>query len=284
MAGAQLAIRRRIRSVQSTLQITKAMELVATSRLQKLRNRMDGGKVYSDMLYKTMSQILTGLPDEEKQKLSSYLVPDEKGKPVTVIFGADSGMCGAYNANLDKFLENNIGADDLVIVCGNKPIRWLEQNGIKPYQSYPDFDRADVNSTNAIAFDALDLFEQGKASRIRVVYTEFVNAATFEPRMVTLLPVESLDKNAKVTDEVLVEPDPAKVLRELIPLYVRNLMYSYMMRAKTSEQGSRRLAMETATDNAQDLEQELQLAYNKARQGAITQEITEITSSTMSEQ
>ena len=125
---------------------------------------------------------------------------------------------------------------------------------------------------------ALDLYDQEKISSIKIIYTEYVNSVTFRPKMVELLPVDRTKAEDKYNEEILFEPNPVDIINALVPMYIRNLVYSYLIRSKTSEQASRRMAMETATDNGNELHDTLVIEYNKARQAAITQEITEISS------
>lgn len=297
MAQTQIKIRRRIKSVESTLQITKAMELVAASRLQRNRSRMLRDKVYADTLYYVMGQVLSAYQEEaanEREKRQEegeeggrpdlpYLADKGFHKPLVIALGADNGMCGAYNMNQQKFLEENLKEGDLFVPCGDKLVGWAQKSGISVLESYPAFDHASVEEAEEIARKALKMFDAGEISEIRVMYTEYVSAGTFVPKMVTLLPLR-LEEGEKrpYTDPIELAPSPQSVLQDLVPVYLQNLMYSYLLRSKTSEQASRRLAMQMASDNAEDLKEELTLEYNKARQASITQEITEISVSGMS--
>jgi len=281
MAETQVTIRRRIRSVNNTLQITKAMELVATSKLQRQKNRMLEGKVYADTLYEIISKAFGALDETKAESISPYLVKRDFDRPLVIVFGSDDGMCGSYNSNLDKFVRENVGPNDRVFVCGKKQIRTFEREGREYFRSFANFSRFEAVNIRKIADQALQMYELGEISEIRIIYTEYVNAATFEPTVKRLLPVDRSEFRGEET-EILFEPDPTNIVDKLIPMYVRNVMYSLVLRARTSEYASRRLAMETATDNANELKEELTLSYNKARQAAITQEINEISVNGMS--
>ncbi len=281
MASNKTAIRRRIKSVNSTLQITKAMELVATSKLQRQRNRMLKDKEYADLLYRAVSKVLQnyeGNNVDDLREISPYLATKVVDKPLVIIFGSDTGLCGAYNLNLAKFMEENTKPEDLIVACGTKIVNWCKHNNVKAYKEYPTFEKAGVEATNRLANMALDLYDREKISSIKIIYTEYVNSVTFRPKMVELLPVDRSKAEDKYNEEILFEPNPVDIINALVPMYIRNLVYSYLIRSKTSEQASRRMAMETATDNGNELHDTLVIEYNKARQAAITQEITEISS------
>lgn len=282
MADTQIAIRRRIRSVNNTLQITRAMELVATSKLQRQKNRMLKGKVYADTLREMIGKALSSLDAMPEKPVSPYLEKRDFDRPLVIVIGSDEGMCGAFNSNLEKFVLANVRPEDRLVLCGDKVIRAAERNGLQAYTVYHDFSHADETLIRHIGEEALKMFREHEISEIRVIYVEYINAASFEPTMTCLLPIERDHFSQEEPPEILFEPDAEGIVNELIPMYVRNVFYSLVLRSKTSEYASRRLAMETASDNAVELKEELTLSYNKARQAAITQEITEISVSGMS--
>lgn len=270
MGQSMQTIKRRIRSIQSTMKITNAMELVATSKLQKQKGKMEQNKEYSNYLYDTVSRILSVYSEQDH----IYLTKHTFDKPLTIVFTGDTGLCGGYHANLFRYLEEHVKKENPMIMIGQKGIAWANRKGynlVKDYSSYDDITHAEAN---AIANDAMKLYRDKKVSEIQIVYTEFMNSVSFEPTTMRLLPVVA--EKQKITKEVLFEPNPKAILDEIIPMYIRSMTYSAFMRAKTSEHASRRMAMENATDNAQELTDGLLLQYNQARQAAITQEISEI--------
>jgi len=270
MAQSMQNIKRRIRSIKSTMKITNAMELVATSKLQKEKTRMEHNKEYANCLYETMTKILAS----SDQFDNAFLKKPTFDKPLVIIVTSDTGLCGAYNTNILRFVEENLQGNEELIVIGTKGINWVRRNGKEVMQEYNSFEKVSFAQTSVIANIAIDLYRKEEISQIRILYAEYVNSMDFDPTSLVILPVEETEK--KLDKEILFEPSANSILDELIPMYVRNMLYSTILRAKTSEYASRRLAMENATDNAEELTDELMLEYNQARQGAITQEITEI--------
>lgn len=270
MGQSMQTIKRRIRSIQSTMKITNAMELVATSKLQRQKSKMEQNKEYANYLFDTISRVLSVYQDREHV----YLKKRNFNRPLTIVFTGDTGLCGGYHANLFRFIEEHVNKEYPMMMLGQKGIAWAKRRGYSLVKDYSDMDDIGLTEANVIGKDALDLYLKNEISGIQIVYTEFVNSVVFEPRLMELLPVAKTD--VKLTKEVLFEPNPKEILDQMVPMYVKSLVYSTSLRAKTSEFASRRMAMENATDNAQELTDDLLLKYNQARQGAITQEITEI--------
>lgn len=274
MAAGKLAIKARIRSVDSTMKITKAMQLVATSKLKKQKQYMEENREYAYYLKDTVSHILSTIEHSDHP----YLIKNEIDKPYTIIFTSDMGLCGGYNANVNRLILNEIGKDDPVVMVGGRGVNWIQGKGYELAQSYTDFDDDCYSELVQIADHALELYRKKEISEIRILYTKYVNSVTFHPTLVSLLPVSIDDTKETMTSgiETIFEPQGDQILNELVPMYVRSLLYSYFLETKTSEQASRRMAMESATDNAEEIKETLELAFNQARQAAITQEITEI--------
>ena len=263
-------IQSRINSVKDTMKITNAMELVATSKLQKQKSKMEQNKEYANYLYDTIARVLAVYQDREHV----YLKKRNFDRPLTIVFTGDTGLCGGYHANLFRFIEEHVNKENPMIMIGQKGLAWAKRRGYNLVKDYSHFDDVTPTEANVIGMDALEMYLKNEISAIQVVYTEFVNSVVFEPRLMELLPVAATE--VKLTKELLFEPSPKAVLDQVVPMYVKSLVYSTSLRAKTSEFASRRMAMENATDNAQELTDGLLLKYNQARQGAITQEITEI--------
>ena len=270
MGQSMQTIKRRIRSIGSTMKITKAMELVATSKLQKQKQLMEQNKEFTNHLYKTISRILAVCQDSDHV----FLNKRNFDQPLTLIFTGDTGLCGGYHANLFRFIEENVDSKNPMMMVGQKGMAWAKRCNYNVIKEYGEFADISVACADQIAQDIIDMYLDGEISSIQVVYTEFVNSVVFEPRIMKLLPIENIDD--KLNQEVLFEPSPEEILDEIIPMYINSMIYSTSLRAKTSEYASRRMAMENATDNGEELTNELLLQYNQARQASITQEITEI--------
>ena len=270
MGQSMQTIKRRIRSIGSTMKITKAMELVATSKLQKQKQLMEQNKEYTNYLYKTVSHILSVCKDSEHV----FLTQRNFDQPLTIVFTGDTGLCGGYHANLFRFIEENVDSKYPMMMVGQKGMAWAKRCKYNVIKEYGEFGDISVSCANQLAQDVIDMYLDGKISSIQIVYTEFVNSVVFEPRIMKLLPIENIE--SQLNQEVLFEPSPEEILDEIIPMYIKSMVYSTSLRAKTSEYASRRMAMENATDNGEELTNELLLQYNQARQASITQEITEI--------
>lgn len=272
--ASKLEIKNRIRSVDSTKKITNAMQLVAASKLARSKQRMAENKEYAKYLKDTVDVILASI----KTSAHPYMRSNTASKLLTIVYTSDMGLCGAYNANTFKFVAQNTKPEDPIIVVGNRGTSWASRNKLNMVEQFNYVDEEAYEDIIEIATKALTMYGDKEISGIQIVYTEFINSMSFEPRLVKLLPVErskELDKGILKQDTIF-EPAGDEILDELIPLYLRSLLYSYWLETKTSEQASRRSAMESATDNAQDLRDSLELAFNQARQAEITQEISEI--------
>lgn len=265
------AIKSRIKSVDTTKKITRAMELMASVKLQKQSNLLKKNKDYFEVLYNTMSNILSSDIDID----NDYLKEKSSLKKLVFVFISDVGLCGGYNINLIKYFDEICKKDDDVIVIGTSKYKWFKEN----YNVINDpinSDEITYNSLKKLADTAILKYKNNEISSIEVVYTKFINNVTFNPTSIRVLPCNKDDFKNDSYKEILFEPNTNDILNNLIPMYVENSMYSFFLEAKTSEQGARRFAMQNATDNANELTEELLLEYNQARQAAITQEINEI--------
>lgn len=271
MAQGKLAIKARIRSVDSTKKITKAMQLVSSSKLMKQKAYMEENKEYAYYLKETVADILASLDHSNHP----YLQINE-GKNVTIVFTSDMGLCGGYNANVLRLLEQEVSKDDDIIMLGNRGDAWISRRDYHVIRTENNLEDECYNELASIADEVLKRYRNKEIASIRILYTKFVNSVTFHPTLDTLLPIQKEERVSKQSAETIFEPAGDKILDTLVPMYVRSLLYSYFLETKTSEQASRRMAMESATDNADEIKETLELQYNKARQAAITQEITEI--------
>lgn len=267
MAGGKLELKTRIRSIESTKKITKAMQLVAASKLKKQRSLMEENKVYAYYMKDTMEKILSSI-DERHPYVSK-----REGTPYTIVITSDMGLCGGYNTNIYRLLSK---LDGEILMIGSRGKAWCQAKQKHMIASLVNVEDDAYDQFVSVLDDVLKRYIRHEISEIRIVYTQFVNAVTFEPRIVTLLPLEKHTTLSQEYKETIYEPTQEEMLDALIPMYLRCVVYSYYLESKTSEQASRRMAMETATENADELKDILELAFHKARQAAITQEITEI--------
>ena len=269
MAQSKQAIKNRIRSINATKKITSAMELLANVKLQKHRNLMSKNSEYALVLKNTLGNIVASNPDIENK----FIVKRTSDRHLVFVFSSDLGLCGGYNSNMMKTLES-IRADEIILV-GTHQYSWLVNRGYNVINDMVSSDSVNFNNLKRLANIAIEKYLNNEIGHIEVVYTKFINTVSFNSEVVELLPLA--DNNIKPSNvETLFEPDCDTILNDLVPMMVHNLLYSLLLETKTSEQASRRLAMENATDNATELNDKLVLAYNQARQSAITQEITEI--------
>lgn len=270
-------IKRRIKSVESTKKITKAMELVATSKLRKTRNQLDELKPYYQGVRETCAEILAS---NKLIKDSAYLAENKVDKDVYIVISSSLGLCGGYNTNVFKAVKEVIKDEDYIYAIGNKGAHHFQRN----HKGKVDTKYAFLNST--LTFDDVvklvsevtAMYRNKEIGSIKIVYTEFVNNLTFTPRIVTLLPININEfENIEITHKFTVfEPSSQEVLDSLIPMYLQAVIYGYLVESVTSENASRRTSMENATDNAEELTEQLLLKYNQARQTAITNEVSEI--------
>ena len=276
MASNMQSIKRRIKSVESTKKITKAMQLVATSKLQKTRKQLEEPKPYYSMVQETVAEILAS----NKNLIDNpYLKENTQGKTVYIAMTSSLGLCGGYNANVLKTIANEIDDNDLVYMIGSKGAAYLTHRQIEFNHDYLHLNSTmDFREIVRLVGELTQMYRDQEISKIKIIYTQFVNNLTFTPRVITLLPVDTADfTDIEVTKKFTIfEPSPSDVLNHLIPMYLQSVIYGYLVESVTSENASRRVSMENATDNAQELIEDLLLKYNQARQTAITNEISEI--------
>lgn len=278
MPGGMQEIKRRIRSVESTKKITKAMELVATSKLRKTRNQLEQSKPYYTNVALMTAEILANCKGDND---SVYLIENNNvKKDVYVVIASSLGLCGGYNANIFKEIKDVIKPDDYVYSIGSKATSYL----IKNHQGITDSKYESLSTTFNfkdiinLVNELTRMYREKEIRKIKIVYTEFVNNLTFKPRIVTLLPIDPDDfDHIEISKKAtLFEPSSQEVLDNLIPMYLQAVIYGYVIESSTSENAARRISMENATDNADELTEQLLLKYNQARQTAITNEISEI--------
>ena len=271
-------IKRRKESVQSTQQITKAMKLVATVKVQKARSKAESNKPYFNMLYDTICSILAKTKNVEHR----YLRDNDCEKKAVIVITSNRGLAGGYNNNIVKLVANSGFEPDKtnIYAIGKKGIEGLVRKGY----SITD-DRSEVVNEPIFA-DAISLtkelltqFSKGEFGEFYIAYTLFKNTVTQEPKLVKLLPLSEEDFDTEAVDNktfMNFEPSEEEVLDKVIPKYMSNIIFGALLEAVASENGARMQAMDSATSNAEDMIDSLSLKYNRARQSAITQELTEI--------
>ena len=279
-------IKRRKSSIQSTQQITKAMKLVSTVKLQRARQNAEKSEDYFHAMYSTVQSILGRTGSLEHR----YLKPGEGGKKAVIVITSNRGLVGGYNSNVVKLItRGELKDEDLSIYAiGKKGKEALQKNyEIKADYSYVIEEPAYADAM-AISKEVLSAFENGEISEIYLAYTGFKNTVVHVPTLVKLLPVEVSEETSGKTGEAVkeaeddnrapmnFEPEDEEALDMIIPKYVTSLIYGGMIEAVASENGARMQAMDSATSNAEDMISSLSLLYNRARQGSITQELTEI--------
>ena len=274
MSGSMQSIKRRMKSVESTKKITRAMQLVATSKLRKMRNLLEQQKPYYTIVYDTVAHILA----TEDVKNHPFLKPNGNSKSAVILITSSLGLCGGYNSNVLKCAKENIQDGDFVYVLGSKGLNHYKEANFKYIDLSTDLSFTEVKE---LVKALMGKYQQQEIGGIKIIYTEFVNNLTFTPHCVKLLPITKEDQtkladNHEVKYFMDFEPNASEVLKELIPMYLQATIYGYLVESVTSENASRRTSMENATDNATDLNEQLLLKYNQARQTAITNEISEI--------
>ena len=278
-------IRRRIKSVKNTRQITKAMELVAASKMKKAQASAVAGRPYAQL----MSNMLAALAPKVDGSLHPFLQPREVKTRGILLVTTDKGLCGPLNANLFK-LVTEIEGDANFVVVGKKGAQFLARSGRNVVADFGVHDKVPFNEVKVIGDYMIEQFLKGKIDTIEVIYPRFKNTLIQESVHRPILPLNNLaefvanlsdDDEGQVAPTVddrlmIFEPDAQTVLEALLPFYVNRYLYQLSLSAKASEHSARMVAMKTAKDNATSLLEDLTLEYNKARQAAITQEILEI--------
>lgn len=271
-------IQRRRNSIASTQQITKAMKLVSTVKLQKTKAKAEDSKPYFDHMYATVTNMLarSGIVDHR------YLRAGTSRKKGVIVISSNRGLAGGYNSNVVKLITQGELADSelLLYTIGRKGRESLERKGYVTEADYSDVINAPLYSDAAeISRKVLEDFENGEIGEIYLAYTSFKNTVVHEPKLLKLLPVEftpdELSEKEKNTP-MNYKPDEEEALDIIIPKYITSLLYGALTEAVASENGARMQAMDSATSNAEDMIESLGLQYNRARQGSITQELTEI--------
>lgn len=281
-------IRSRMKSIQETMKITNAMYLISSTKLRKAREKLDATAPYFELLQSTIKDILFHSPDinhtffDQRKKIK----PEDK-KRGYVVMTADKGMAGAYNHNVLKLAQERLaqGNDNTLFVIGQMGRKYFTKKNVRIDMEflYTAQDPSMWRARN-IAETLVDLYRKEKLDEIYIIYTKMMTPLKAEPEIIQILPLKrqsfeemnvELEKYHKIADYT---PSPKVVMDHLVPNYVKGLIYGALVESFSSEQNARMMAMQGATESAKDMIRELSLLYNRARQAAITQEITEIVS------
>lgn len=272
-------IKRRKSSIQSTQQITKAMKLVSTVKLQKAKVNAENSKSYFDYMYDTITSILAKSGNIDHP----YLQVQEGKKKAVIVITSNRGLAGGYNSNISKLVAGSFSKEDTQLyIIGRKGKEALSRKGFEVLEDYSEVMNQPLYSdAMEIGNRVLQDFTEGKIGEIYIAYTAFKNTVSHIPTLMKLMPVEieeGEDEGDKKAPEAPMnyEPDEEEVLEMIIPKYVTSIIYGALIAAEASENGARMQAMDSATSNAEEMIQDLSLKYNRARQGSITQELTEI--------
>ena len=276
MAQSLHKTKRRIASVNSTKKITKAMELVATVKLKRFKNVMLQNEAYASELVNIIHHLFEHINDEE----NPYLVTSKSETDLYIVVSSNLGLCASYNNNIYNFVINNVNKEtSKIIPIGYKGENFLRKEGYDLIDKYVSInEHLSYTEIRKLGEKVTREFIKGNYRSIRLIYTHYVNSLKFVPEEMTIFPVQKVEAKSFIGYEPIYDPDAKTLIDELIPIYVSSTLYHKIIESQVSEQASRRTAMENANDNADEIIDKLTLEYNKARQAAITQEITEVVS------
>jgi len=272
-------IRRRIKSVKNTAQITRAMQLVAAAKMKKAQDQALAGREYS----KKLNSVLQDISENFSSATHPLLEKRPGSRELVILISTDKGLCGAINTNLAKIVRRETSASADYLTIGRKLRIMMEKLSRPIIADFSVKDPVPFADARAIATLVAQKFTDGTYDKVSIAFTRFVNTMTQQPEVVQLLPVippseaEVKTQESSGTTEFLFEPSPADVLNSILPLYINYRVFQALVEARASEHSARMVAMKAATDNAKKFIKELTLEYNKLRQGAITAELLEIT-------
>ena len=265
------AIKNRIKSVENTRQITKAMQLVATSKMKKAKEKIEQSRPF----FETLSEALADISNSNSDFSSPFTKKGDSEKACHIVIAGDRGLAGGYNNNLFKSLSFNDG--DVIFPIGKKAVDYFSKKDVSFFTtSYEIAADISISDCNVIGQEISNAFLRGEFSSVDIYYTGFVNVLTQIPYSKDILPVVA-DENSEAKKSLIIyEPSAEAVFAKIVPHYISGIIYGALCESIASELSARRTAMEAATDNAGEIIDDLSLKYNRARQAAITQEITEI--------
>ena len=287
-------IRRRIKSVKNTAQITKAMQLVAAAKMKKAQDQAANGRAYAEL----MNKVLVSLRENAEEGVHPFFAEGAGSKTLVLLIASDKGLCGALNTNLFKALINkDLPGEVEYITIGKKAVQAINRLRRTLVADFPVKDPARFPDVRVVGKFIQDKFRTGEYKQVLVCFNNFINTVTVSPTIEKLLPVNPVTlggkrdwvgvgdgtspEDAKVDRLYTFEPSAAAVFDSVLPQYVNDTVYQMVLESRASEHSSRMVAMKNATDNAKQMIKDLSLEYNKLRQAAITNELLEITTAKM---
>jgi F-type H+-transporting ATPase subunit gamma len=271
-----LDIRRRIRSVKNTSQITKAMQMVAASKMRKAQAAALAGRPFQDLMWRVLASLRGRVNPNDHELLRIRPIQRE----LVVVLSTDKGLCGALNTNLFRELINLDPQKTLFVSCGRKAVQFLARTKRNLVADFPLGETPTIREVRPIGAFCREKFVSGEVDQVRVLYSYFVNTLNQAPTLRSLLPLPVEELGLHLTEhgtEYIFEPDEASVLSSILPLYLNFQLLQMVLDSRASEHSARMVAMKNATDNAKELVKNLTLEYNKIRQAGITTELLEIT-------
>ena len=270
------AIKRRIKSVGSTKQITNAMQLVASSKLRKAKTRAEQTRPYFNELYKTMCEIASS-----RDSFSTvYTIKREVKSKLFIVIAGDRGLAGGYNSNVLKMAaaaHAEDAAKPKIIAIGKKAVEYFQKRDYDVVASFTNVaEDIKPNTAQDIADIAIKMFADGEVDEVQIFYTMFMSAMSQQPENMKLLPLDP--QEIETSGDMAYDPSPEAVFNRIVPRFTASLLMCAIVESYASELGARRTAMEAATDNADAMTESLSLLYNRARQASITNEIIDIVS------
>ncbi len=269
-----IEIKRRIKSVESTRKITKAMNVVATSKLRKVRKELSNSEDYHLLSEEIVNNLVSSLPDDYENPFFNTSSNDLD--KLYIVITSDTGLCGGFNGNVANKLNEIIvhKSSSRIVVIGGKGISYMKRYGFDTEKEYIDIpDVPTIKEVRVIYDDVVRMFKNGEIGEVNIVFTEFKSPIKQEVKIEKLFPLVIKSESSK---QFLVEPSLEDVLNSSLDIYFKSKIRRAMLHSKVSEQSARMTAMDAATRNANDILQSLNLKYNRIRQGMITQEISEI--------
>ncbi|MFO1437527.1 MAG: ATP synthase F1 subunit gamma [Verrucomicrobiaceae bacterium] len=283
-------IRRRIKSVKNTAQITKAMQLVAAAKMKKAQDQAANGRHYAELLNK----VLVNLKENAEEGTHPFFAEGKGDKTLVLLIASDKGLCGALNTNLfKKLLTTDFGTGEVeYVTIGKKSVQVINRLRRTLLADFPIKDPAKFAEVRSVGRFLQEKFLTGEYKKVVVLFNNFINTVTVVPTLEQLLPVNPVTLGGKrdfapeiatatATQEYSFEPSAAVVFETVLPQYVNDTVYQMVLESRASEHSSRMVAMKNATDNAKQMIKDLSLEYNKLRQAAITNELLEITTAKM---
>ncbi len=287
-------IRRRIKSIKNTAQITRAMQLVAASKMKRAQDQATAGRAYAELL----NRVLVNLKSQTDEEAHPLLKVPEGGRELVLLISTDKGLCGGFNTNLLRMVAEKAAPDATFVTVGIKGRAFLARTKRDLLADFHVKDPVNFADSKQVSKFLMEKYLEGGYSSVRVAFTNFINTIKQEPLLETLLPISPIDlgrdkgfvgmggdsEPAAAVKEgspsgggYLFEPTSRAVLDTVLPQYVNNQVYQMLLESRASEHSSRMVAMKSATDNAKQIIKDLTLEYNKQRQAAITNELLEIT-------